>query len=94
MAAAESLNLPKAAKLSYLKKACDFQWNPKSGKQARTPIRLRRCWSVLPTNLPASERSLQIPYTGAVGGEFKPLRLGMGSQAGQENLDRRRAATK
>jgi hypothetical protein len=95
MAAAESLNLPRAAKISYLKKACDFQWEVEvreAGQNPDTPPEVLACLANEPSGVGAVASNPHTP-AGVVEmlshSDWEWVR-----KLAQENLDRRRAAPK
>ncbi len=95
MAAAESLNLPKAAKISYLKKACDSQWESEvreAGQDPDTPPEVLECLANKPSGVGAVAANPHTPLRVVEilsHSDWEWIR-----KLAQENLDTRRAATK
>ncbi len=95
MAAAENLNLPKAAKIAYLKKACDFEWDSEirqAGQDPDTPPEALECLAKRPSGAGAVASNPHTP-TRAVEmlshSDWEWVR-----KLARENLDKRQAATK
>jgi hypothetical protein len=95
MAAAESHNLPKAAKIAYLKKACDFQWEREireAGQDPDTPPEVLECLANKPSGVGAVAANPHTPVR--VVETLSHSDWEWVRKLAQENLDRRRAATK